>query len=209
MRIQYNAPIILTFTLLSTAVFALQFFTPIEVVDYFTVFPSEWSWTNPLSYLSLISHVLGHGGSMATTNEAWAHLMSNFTIILLIGPILEEKYGSRDILFMVLATALITGVLQVVFFETGLLGASGIVFMMIVLSSFTNSRAGTIPMTFILVAVLFLGQEIYRSFGADNVSQFAHIIGGICGGIFGFLLEGGGKKKTTPTAPPTTPGVGI
>jgi membrane associated rhomboid family serine protease len=195
MRIQYNSPVILTFTLLSTLVFVLQFFTPFQVIDYFTIVPSEWSWSNPVSYLSLVSHILGHGGNGAATEEAWAHLMGNFTIILLIGPILEEKYGSRDLLFMILATALLTGILQVSFFKTGLLGASGIVFMMIILGSFTNSRMGTIPMTFILVALLFLGQEIYRSFGEDNVSQFAHIIGGICGGVFGFLLEGGAKKK--------------
>lgn len=198
MRIQYNSPVILTFTLLSTLVFVLQFFTPFQVIDYFTIVPSAWSWSDPVSYLSLVSHIFGHGGNGAATEEAWAHLMGNFTIILLIGPILEEKYGSRDLLFMILATALLTGILQVSFFKTGLLGASGIVFMMIILGSFTNSRLGTIPMTFILVALLFLGQEIYRSFGEDNVSQFAHIIGGICGGVFGFFLEGGNKKKGAP-----------
>ena len=197
MRIQYNSPVILTLTLLSTVVFVLQFFTPISVIDYFTIIPGRWSWTDPVSYLSLVSHILGHGGNGAATEEAWAHLIGNFTIILLIGPILEEKYSSRDLLFMIVFTALLTGVLQVVFFDTGLLGASGIVFMMIVLASFTNSRQGTIPMTFILIALLFLGQEIFRSFGEDNVSQFAHIIGGICGGIFGFFLEGGAKKKSS------------
>ncbi|MBA7616491.1 hypothetical protein ES703_23787 [subsurface metagenome] len=60
--------------------------------------------------------------------------------------------------------------------------------MLILLSSFTNIRAGEIPLTFILVVLLFLAKEIITAFTQDNISQFAHIIGGICGSIFGFLL---------------------
>lgn len=28
-----------------------------------------------------------------------------------------------------------------------------------------------------------------HSFDADNISQFGHIMGGICGGFFGFFLN--------------------
>jgi membrane associated rhomboid family serine protease len=98
----------------------------------------------------------------------------------------EEKYGSKRLLIMILLTALVTGILNILFFNTGLLGASGIVFMLILLSSFTNVRNGEIPITFILVAFLFLGKEVLESIQNDNISQFAHIIGGICGSIFGF-----------------------
>ena len=52
-------------------------------------------------------------------------------------------------------------------------------------------------MTFILVVILFLGKEVIEALGDDNISQFAHIIGGILGGVFGFFLENGGKQKTT------------
>ncbi|MEL6194553.1 MAG: hypothetical protein AAFR66_21015, partial [Bacteroidota bacterium] len=38
------------------------------------------------------------------------------------------------------------------------------------------------------IVILFLGKEVYQSVSTDDVSQFAHIIGGICGGIFGFIL---------------------
>jgi membrane associated rhomboid family serine protease len=67
------------------------------------------------------------------------------------------------------------------------MGASGVVFMMILLSSFTNFSHGEIPLTFILVLILYLGVQLYNSFGSDNISQFAHIIGGLCGSFFGFL----------------------
>jgi membrane associated rhomboid family serine protease len=113
--------------------------------------------------------------------------MGNMTFILLLGPIVEERYGSKKTLGMILITALVTALMNLFFFNTGLIGASGIVFMLIVLVSFTNVKSGQIPVTFILVAVLFVGKELLNSMWADNVSQFAHIMGGACGGIFGFL----------------------
>lgn len=85
-----------------------------------------------------------------------------------------------------LVTAFVTGILNVLFFPTGLMGASGIVFMLILLVSFTNVSAGQIPVTFILVALLFIGKEVIQSTEANQISEAAHIIGGICGGVFGF-----------------------
>jgi membrane associated rhomboid family serine protease len=136
------------------------------------------STSEPLSVVTLVSHVAGHVNL--------EHLLGNLTFVLLLGPIIEEKYGSGRMLIMILVTALVTGLLNIFLFHTGLLGASGIVFMLILLISFTNSKSGEIPITFILVAVLFIGKEILHSLQADQVSQFAHIIGGICGSVFGF-----------------------
>ncbi len=180
MRIRYNAPVILSFTLISAAVLFLDQFLGYRLTrNFFVVYPS-FDPGSPLSYLRLFTHVIGH--------RDWVHLMSNFSFILLIGPILEEKYHSGTMLAMVLLTALVTGILNVVFFSTALMGASGVVFMLILLSSFTNFRAGEIPLTFILIVVLFLTKEVTTAFAQDNISQFAHIIGGICGSFFGFLL---------------------
>ncbi len=192
MRIQYNSPVILTFALISTIVLLLDQYLGFSLMTFFTVYPVFEPW-DPIWYLRLFSHALGHG--------SWEHLVSNFAIILLIGPILEEKYGSRDMLFMILLTAFLTGVLQIIFFDTALLGASGIVFMMILLGSFTNSQTGYVPLTFILVVILYLGREIFNSMGSDNVSQFAHIIGGVCGGIFGFVLNRSGRTEAPKKSP--------
>jgi membrane associated rhomboid family serine protease len=92
-------------------------------------------------------------------------------------------------------TALVTGGLQVFLFPTTiLLGASGIVFMMILLASFTNFRKGEIPLTFILIMVIYLGREVWNAVASkfvagapDNISQFAHVIGGLVGSFFGFF----------------------
>lgn len=178
MKIKYNAPVILTFSLLCSLVFFLDRFSGSNLMQHFLVM-DQINWTNPLSILSLFTHIIGHGSI--------EHLLGNLTFILLIGPIVEEKYGSGRLLWMIFITALITGLLNIAFFNTGMYGASGIVFMLILLVSFTNSSDGKIPLTFILVAILFLGKEIMQSVQADQISQFAHIIGGICGGIFGYI----------------------
>lgn len=188
MKIKYNAPVILNFALICVLVLVGSESLGDSVKSLFVV-GNSIDFANPLDYFRLVSHIAGHAG--------WDHLIGNFTFILLIGPILEEKYGSRALLGMMLATGLITGILNVTFFSTGLLGASGIVFMFIVLSSISNAKAGEIPLTFILIAGLYIGKEFITSATqTDNVSHFAHIIGGVCGGIFGFIINQNGGVNT-------------
>ncbi|UZR95405.1 rhomboid family intramembrane serine protease [Chondrinema litorale] len=188
MKIDYNAPVVLTFTIISCIVLILNQLLGGLITPLISVGPTM-NFLNLLDYLRLFTHVIGHAN--------WEHLIGNFTFILLLGPILEEKYTSRSLLKMIVFTSLVTGILNVFLFGSGLMGASGIVFMMILLSSFVNLRQGYIPLTFILVVLLFLGKEITNAFRPDNISQFAHILGGICGGIFGFY-KGTKKKLFTP-----------
>ena len=186
MKITYNAPVILTYTLIAVAVTLIDtFYFGNFAETLFSVVPGM-DMTNPISYFRLASHAIGHAG--------WEHLIGNFTFILLLGPMLEEKYGSKLLLGMMLVTAVVTGVLNISLFPTGLLGASGIVFMLIILSSLTNFKSGHIPLTFILIALLFLGKEVFNALQTDQISQFAHIIGGICGSVLGFVFA----KPTSP-----------
>ena len=112
-------------------------------------------------------------------------------LLLVIGPPMEEKYGSRTLLGGILMTAAISGILQCLLFPgSALLGASGVVFMLIMLSSLAGMRSGTLPITLILVAALYLGQQLYGIFFVqDNVANFMHIVGGICGTGFGFAVR--------------------
>ncbi|WP_432649797.1 rhomboid family intramembrane serine protease [Huintestinicola sp.] len=183
-KVTYNSPVILTFTLLSLAAVILGMITGGGSTGLlFSVYKS--SLADPLFYVRLFTHVLGHADL--------SHFMGNFTIILLVGPMLEEKYGGKRLLVMIAFTALVTGLINVIFFpHVALLGASGVAFMMILLSSFANSRSGEIPLTLIFVAVLYLGTEIINGiFAQDNISQMAHIIGGGCGCLFGWLIGRG------------------
>lgn len=187
MKITYNAPFTLTFTLIATIIHIF----PQSFTENFFAVGTSMDFGNPLNYFRLFSHALGHA--------SWNHLFGNLSLILILGPILEEKYGTLMLALMSFITALVTGILNVAFMKNGLYGASGIVFMMILLSSFTNMKAKVIPVTFILVLVLFLGKEIMNSFEENNVSQFAHILGGILGSVFGFFTHNFEKdeRKTT------------
>ena len=183
MRVKYNAPTILTFAFLCALVLALtQTLLPNLTPDWFTA-PGRgrFSPTSPQSWVALLSHVAGH--------YDWRHLFANFSVILLIGPMLEESHGSLVMLLMILTTAAVTGLLNMVFFPTMLMGASGVVFMLILLASFTNFGKGEIPLTFILVLAMYLGVQVFASFdGADDISHFAHVVGGLCGSLFGLFL---------------------
>jgi rhomboid protease GluP len=186
-RLRYNSPVILSYAFICTIIMILAQIFREGFLQFFVV-PGNTTGFRlfSLDVLRLVTHAMGHA--------SWPHLLGNFTFILLIGPILEERYGSGLMVIMMLVTAFVTGLLNVFLFPTGLLGASGIVFMLILLISFTNVKEGEIPITFIIVVLLFIGQEIYRGIvEKNNVSEFAHIIGGLFGGIFGFFL--GSKKE--------------
>jgi len=182
--IRFNAPVVLSFAILSLLVLVLDSATGgASTARLFCVYRAPL--TDPLTYVRFFTHVLGHSG--------YSHYMSNMLLILLVGPGLEEKYGSGTMVWTIALTALITGLVHFVFFpNTVLLGASGVVFMMIVLSSFTAMRRGEIPVTLILVVIFYLGGEIMDGlFKQDSISQITHIVGGLCGLVFGFTIRRG------------------
>lgn len=184
-KMQYNSPVILSFFFLSLAALLLGYITHGWVTqEFFSVYRA--SLMSPFTYVRFFGHVLGHANL--------EHFLGNMLLLLVIGPPLEEKYGSNTLFIGIFVTALISGVLQFVFFpHSALLGASGIVFMLIMLASLSGMKDGKIPLTLILVALLYLGQEVYSMvFVRDNVANFMHLVGGACGTVFGFMV---GKKR--------------
>lgn len=119
-------------------------------------------------------------------------------LLLIVGPLLEEKYGSKNIIIIILITAVVSGLANVVLFpRTALLGASGVVFAFILLSSITSFEEGSIPLTFILVALIYIGGQILEGITLrDNISNSTHIIGGIVGTLYGYYMNRR-KVKTT------------
>ena len=180
-RIQVNAPVTLTFALVSLAALLLSRIDGGWAnAHLFSVYRS--SWGDLLALPRLFLHVLGHAD--------YSHYLNNMLLILALGPGLEDRYGSKAILLCIVITAFVTGLAQILFFpHTAVLGASGIAFMMIVLSSMAGMRDGKIPLTTIVILVIYLGGEVLNGlFRKDNVSQLSHILGGLCGGGFGFLM---------------------
>lgn len=183
-RLQYNSPVILTFFFVSLAALVLELMTHgWTTIHLFSVYRAPL--TDPLLYVRLFGHVLGHANL--------EHFLGNMLLLLVVGPPLEEKYGSRSLLCGILLTAVVSGVLQCLFFPgTMLLGASGIVFMLIMLASLAGMKSGRIPVTLLLVAALYLGQEVYSAlFVQDNVANFMHLVGGASGTAFGFYAAKG------------------
>ncbi|MDE5835331.1 MAG: rhomboid family intramembrane serine protease [Ruminococcus sp.] len=178
-KISFNSPVILWFTAICLVSLLLDLLTNGASNNaVFSVYRS--SLANPLTYVRFFGHVFGHA--------SWEHFINNIMYILLIGPLLEEKYGKYDMIFIIAVTAFVTGLINFIFFpHVQLLGASGVVFAFILLSSFTSFQNGKIPVTFILVAVIYIGQQIYSGiFASNDISELTHIIGGIVGSAFGF-----------------------
>ena len=187
-RIKYNAPFTITFALISLVAFLVDQRTGGAANRLlFGVYRS--SLTDPLTYVRAFTHVLGH--------SSFAHYSGNIMLMLVLGPTLEERYGSATIFKLSAVTALVAGLAHCLLYSnTMLMGASGIVFMMILLSSVGGAKNGTIPLTLILVAALYIGGEVMDGmFSADNVSQLSHIIGGVCGAVFGMARSGRGSGR--------------
>lgn len=182
LRITFNSPVVLSFVAICFAATLAGVLTQGRITELlFMTYHS--SLRNPLTYLRLITHVFGHSG--------WEHFLGNAMYLLILGPMLEEKYGSKTLLEVIGITALATGLINYIFFwNVALCGASGVVFAFILLASFTEFKQGEIPITFILVAVIFIGQQVYDCFAVkDNISNMAHIVGGIVGGAMGYILN--------------------
>ncbi|MCL2527769.1 MAG: rhomboid family intramembrane serine protease [Defluviitaleaceae bacterium] len=180
-RLQYNAPVSLTFALISAAALGLAYLTD-GTSDRLLFMVYRAPLTDPLMYLRLFTHAIGH----ANIN----HYLNNFIIILLVGPMLEEKYGTKWIIIMMVVTAFVTGLLWVIMSPYQKLGASGIVFMLILLSSFANIQKGRVPLTLILAIIIYLGREVVSAATLDNnIAYMSHIAGGICGALFGFIVN--------------------
>ncbi len=103
---------------------------------------------NPMTYIRLFTHSIGH--------KDWDHMVNNFLIILLIGPMIEEKYGSTNLIIMLLITSLVIALFNIIFNNYSILGASGNAYMLIVLSSFSNIQEGTIPITVVLICIFYV-----------------------------------------------------
>lgn len=176
---QYNSIVILSYFFISLLVLWLGSLTNKKSNKFFS--SGRGSIFNPMTYIRMFTHVLGHSD--------FNHFKNNFLYILLIGPMIEEKYGSINLLIMILITAFITALINIIISKKQILGASGIAFMLILLSSLVNIESGKIPVTLILIFIFYIVSEIKDGlFKKDNISHLSHLIGAICGFIYGFYI---------------------
>ena len=106
-RITFNAPVVLGLIFICFAATLLGEITKgRSTALFFMTYHS--SLLNPLTYIRFITHVFGHAG--------WEHFIGNATYLLLLGPVLEEKYKSRTLIEIIIITALVTGIINYIFF---------------------------------------------------------------------------------------------
>ena len=155
LELQYNSPVILTFFLLSLLVLFLDQWTDgWTTMHLFCVYRS--SLKDPLFYIRLFGHVLGHG--------SWDHFLNNMLLLLVIGPPMEEKYGSIPLLRGILLTALISGILQCALFpHSALLG--------------TFSKVKHPFLSFPEMKIVFSGIICYIR---PEIFHFCHIVRALC-----------------------------
>lgn len=180
-KFDYNSPVIITYLIVSLGAWLLNCITRGKSNKLlFTSYRS--SPFNPLTYIRLFTHSIGH---MDLT-----HLIHNFLFILLIGPMIEEKYGSINLLVMLLITSLVIGLFNTIFSNYSITGASGNVYMLIVLSSFSNISEGKIPITLILILIFYIISEFKSAVFEGNKKTYhtGHLLGALCGLAFGFYF---------------------
>ena len=196
-RVTYNAPVTLSFAIICTLILLLdQLVLNSKLIPALFIVPGNakaavsFNWAVPLDYIRLFTHVFGHDG--------WIHLLNNLAFILLLGPLMEERYGSPMVCLMMAVTAFVTGVINVCFIPSSLMGASGIAFMLILLAAVSTLNKNQIPLSFVFVISVYVAKEILSP-SLSNISTIAHIAGGLCGSLFGFLVSPKGKTSANST----------
>ena len=186
--LRYNAPVTLTFALLSLLALALNELTDGWTTQNLFCFYKS-ALTDYLTYPRAVLHVLG--------NTSLTTCTGNIIVMLVVGPAAEERFGSSKVFFAVLLTA-IAGAAIMWFLcpDATIMGASGVLFCMMMLASFASMRGGAIPITLILVIILYLGSEILQAVtGTAGLPELTHIAGGVVGLLLGFAFSRGAADE--------------
>ncbi len=176
----YNSVVIISYFLICLLVLIIDTISKGKLNNFLTT--RRGSLLNPMTYIRLVTSGLCH--------KDWTHFRNNFVMILLVGPLLEEKYGSIPMLEMIIITTIASSLVHLFIYENGAIGASDNVYMMVVLCSIVNISQGKIPVTLILIFLFYVADEIIKQIFKrnDNIAHDSHIVGAICGFIFGYFI---------------------
>ena len=188
-KVAYDAPVTLSFVIICAIIFLLNvllaksgkagglekiFASPTSQAGVLPFIPSA-----PVSYVRLFFYIFGAGDPSV--------MFTNLILIMLLGPAMEERYGSVIIGIMIFVAALFSGVLNACFSESSLVGSLPLVSMMIFLNAFMSFSKKKFPLSFAAVMVLFVLLQVFT--GAGAVRIIICIAGGLCGSLFAFLTS--------------------
>ena len=196
-KVAYDAPVTLTFVIVCAIIFLLNMLLAksgkAAGLEGLLASPTTQAGSlpfivkQPLSYLRLLLYIFGSGQAGGGVAGGAPVLFTNLILIMLLGPAMEERYGSVIIGIMIFVSALFSGVLNACFCEASLVGAVPVVSMMIFLNAFMSFSKKKFPLSFAAVMIFFVLLQIFS--GAGAVKIIICIAGGLCGSLFAFLTS--------------------
>jgi len=213
LKIDNDSPVTICFSLLILLAFAIDAFvlngkllSSVLTCPGGKLSSPAFNFSSGGDYIKLLLHVFGA--------SSWNAVFINCLYVLMLGPGLEERYGSPVFALMLAVSALVTGVLNACLSPAPIFGASCVIFTMIFLVGMTDLAKKHIRFSWIFVFFFYIiyklysaysGSEVRLSLSANNqllvflkknAVTFISLAGGICGSLFGFLVSP--KKRSAP-----------
>ena len=188
LKFHYDSPVMLSFALITLIIFVLDACAlKGKLKDMWLLAPTAAGGQFPFSFsdfpsiLRLFIHVFGYSQSEV--------LICNLIFILLLGPQMEERYGSVIIGIMIFVSSLFSGVLNACFCKNAVCGAEPVVFMLILLWTMMQLSRSKISASAIAVIALFIAMLVSRKNPNGLVGVSVIVAGGLCGSLFAFLTS--------------------
>ncbi|MCR5764442.1 MAG: hypothetical protein K6G09_00540 [Treponema sp.] len=194
-KFNYDAPVTLTFTLLSVLLFVIDFiFLKERLNSSIFITPTvsgdfQFSFSSLNSYLRLFLYIFGR--------ESTLLFFSRLVIITLLGPRMEERYGSAVIGIMILVSTFFTGVLFASCCKVSFNGSTPIVFMLILLDMLFHISKKTVSLSSALATALFIACLFINPNENGLVGILIVLAGGLCGSLFAFMASPKTRARKT------------
>ncbi|MBS7294836.1 MAG: rhomboid family intramembrane serine protease [Treponema sp.] len=193
LKFSYDAPVSLSMAILIIVLFIIDtLIIKKPVISQFLQAPTVAAGSAPFAFSSVraLFGIVFHIFSYFDFNQ----LLCDLIFIMLLGPFMEERYGSIIIGIMIFVASLFSGVLNACFCSFPSSGAPCIVFMLILLDAMMNISKKKISASSIAVLLLF----IVRLYIVKNQNGIIDVIiviaGGLCGSLFAFIASPKARK---------------
>jgi len=162
-----------------------------QIIPYFEsifILNSSYILSRPWMFLTAI---FLHGSLI--------HIFFNMFALLIFGPLIEDRIGSRRFLFVYIIGGLIANIVGVFFYPQAL-GASGAIMAMlgtlvILMPHLRVFIYGLIPIPLWMAGILWFLLDLFGSFsGTRGIGHIVHIAGLLFGLIFGLYLRNKTQK---------------
>lgn len=156
--------------------FVVTLIQEIFIPNFAAIFAThnKWDW-------GIVLHIFGH--------SSWQHFLSNTVYIAMLGPSIENKFGTIPLAIMTLLCAAIVGAVSVIT-KSPCYGLSTIAFMWVILNTFQSEDSEGLPFTSLILLVIFVLPEVLAIFTKnDQIAHQNHVLGALIGLAFGISCE--------------------